>query len=136
MQQNKKLILLVGLILILVVKFIIRPFVLVPPTFHLFQDVAPNLISAFLIPFGADVVLKRWIPMAEKGIVFWVCLGGLMIITLNELAQLFPVFRRTFDYNDLVFSIIGVGFGYLIFTKYFMDPISSESPIHNNDRPL
>jgi len=135
MQQNKKLILLLGLILILVVKFIIRPFVIVPPSFHLFQDIAPNLISAFLIPFGADVLLKKWIPMDEKGIVFWVCLGGLLIITLNELAQLFPVFRRTFDYNDLVFSIIGVGFGYLIFTKYFMDPISTESPI-NNDRSL
>jgi hypothetical protein len=135
MQQNKKLILLLGLILILVVKFIIRPFVIVPPSLHLFQDIAPNLISAFLIPFGADVLLKKWIPMDEKGIVFWVCLGGLIIITINELAQLFPVFRRTFDYNDLVFSIIGVGFGYLIFTKYFMDSISTESPI-NNDRSL
>lgn len=133
-MQHKRVLFFIGAALILIVKFIIRPFILVPPSFSLFRDVAPNLISAFLIPFGADLFLKKWISMGEKRVVFLVCLGGLMIITLNELAQLFPVFRRTFDYYDLAFSIIGVGLGYLIFTKYFMGSMTEEPSINNEQQ--
>ena len=120
MLQNKRWILLAGLFLIVLVKFIIRPHIPVPTAFFLYRDVAPNLISAFLIPFGADLFLKRWILLVKKKDVFWVCFVGLLVITLNEMAQLFPIFRRTFDYFDLVFSLIGVSIGYFVFTRYFM----------------
>lgn len=120
MQQYKRWILVIGIIFILLVKFIIRPFIVVPSSLFLFRDVAPNLICAFLIPFGADLFLKKWISLTAKRNVFLVCLLGLVVITFNELAQLFPVFRRTFDYFDLVFSMIGVTLGYLVFTHFFM----------------
>lgn len=126
MQQHKKWILIIGLFLIVLVKFIIRPFVAVPPSLSLYRDVAPNLISAFLIPFGADLFLKRWIQLIDKRSVLWLCIVGLVIISLNEIAQLFPVFRRTFDYFDLVFSLIGVSLGYLVFTRYFISADTKE----------
>lgn len=126
MQQHKKWILIIGLFLIVLVKFIIRPFVAVPPSLGLYRDVAPNLISAFLIPFGADLFLKRWIQLIDKRSVLWLCIVGLVIISLNEIAQLFPVFRRTFDYFDLVFSLIGVSLGYLVFTRYFISADTKE----------
>lgn len=132
MQKNKKWILITGLCLIVLVKFFIRPFVSVPPEFYLYRDVAPNLISAFLIPFGADLFLKRWVPIFDKRFVLLICLLGLIVITLNELAQLFPVFGRTFDYYDLIFSLIGVSIGYLVFTRCFMGSIVTEN-VPNND---
>jgi glycopeptide antibiotics resistance protein len=127
MEQNKKWILLIGLCLIALVKFFIRPFITIPSELFLCRDVAPNLISAFLIPFGADLFLKRWVQLIEKRNVLFICAVGLIVITLNELAQLFPVFRRTFDYFDLVFSFIGVSIGYLVFTRYFMCASSKEA---------
>lgn len=126
MQQHKRWILIIGLFLIVLVKFIIRPFVAVPPSLGLYRDVAPNLISSFLIPFGADLFLKRWIQLIDKRSVLWLCIAGLVIISLNEIAQLFPVFRRTFDYFDLVFSLIGVSLGYLVFTRYFISADTKE----------
>lgn len=131
MQKNKRWILCTGLCLIVMVKFIIRPFVLVPPAFYLYRDVAPNLISAFLIPFGADLFLKKWIPFVDKRSVLLICILGLIVITLNELAQLFPVFGRTFDYFDLIFSLIGVGIGYLVFTRCFMGSTLMDSEAIN-----
>ncbi len=125
MQQNKRWILIIGFALIMLVKFVIRPFVAIHSGLYLYRDVAPNLISAFLIPFGADLFLKRWILLIEKRVVFWICASGLLIIVLNEMAQLIPVFRRTFDYFDLVFSLIGVSIGYLVYTKRFMCKIGS-----------
>lgn len=126
MEQNKKWIVFVGCVLIVIVKFIIRPFVSVPPVLTLYRDVAPNLISAFLIPFGADLFLRKWVQLVDKRAVMWVCVSGLAIITCNEMAQLFPIFRRTFDYFDLVFSLFGVGIGYLVFTRFFMYSDSKE----------
>lgn len=126
MQKNKRGILIIGLCLIVLVKFIIRPFMVLSPTFFLLRDVAPNLISAFLIPFGADLFLKRWIRLIEKRAVLWICFLGFLVITINELAQLFPVFGRTFDYFDLVFSLIGVGIGYWVFVRFFLSSNAEE----------
>ena len=120
MQKNKKLILIIGFLLIVIVKLFIRPFVTLPPALFLCRDVAPNLISAFLIPFGADQFFKKWIQLIERRSVLFICGIGLLIITLNELAQLFPVFHRTFDYFDILFSFIGVAIGYFVFTRFFM----------------
>lgn len=120
MRQYKRWILLTGLLLIVLVKFIIRPYIAVPASLLIYRDVAPNLISAFLIPFGADLFLKKWVLLVKKTDVLRICLFGLLVITLNEIAQLFPIFKRTFDYFDIVFSLIGVGIGYLVFITYFM----------------
>lgn len=120
MQKNKKYILIIGLLMITLVKFVIRPYIFIPQAFFLYRDVAPNLISAFLIPFGADIFFGKWLILVKKRDVLFICMIGLTVITINEIAQLFPFFRRTFDYFDLLFSIIGVGFGYLVYTKYFL----------------
>ena len=76
---------------------------------------------------GADLFLKKWVPLKDKRNVFLVCSAGLLVITLNEIAQLFPIFKRTFDYFDLLFSLIGVGLGYYIFVQYFLTKTSKES---------
>ena len=120
MEKSKRLILFIGFILIVLVKLFIRPFVTLPPALFICRDVAPNLISAFLIPFCGDLFLKRWIQLIEKRSVLFICGIGMVILVLNELAQLFPVFHRTFDYFDILFSFIGVALGYFVFIQFFI----------------
>jgi len=40
-----------------------------------------------------------------------------MLVIVNEYLQLIPYFGRTFDYLDIVFSVIGTWLGYLVFSR-------------------
>ena len=125
MQRKKILIFAIGSFLILFVKFYVRTFLKVPPVFALVRDVAPNLLSAFIMPFGIDLFLKRWAPLVNNKALAQACLAGLLFLTCNELAQLFPVFRRTFDPYDILFSCFGMSLSFLVYKKWFLKSVSS-----------
>ena len=125
MQKKKLLIFIIGALLILIVKFYVRAYLKVPASLALARDVAPNLLSAFILPFGVDLFFKRWIAILNKKTLLQVCLGGLLFLVCNEIAQLFPIFRRTFDFYDILFSCIGIALSYIFYQKYFLKPIAN-----------
>lgn len=132
MKISKIQIFVTGCFLILFVKFYLRPYIQLPLFFNLLKDVAPNLISAFLIPFGADLCISKWAQLIDKKMIFWASCIGFVLITLNELAQLMPIFKRTFDYYDIFFSLIGTFLGYKVYMRWFFDnSVSEKKPLYH-----
>jgi hypothetical protein len=113
-----------GTLVIWAIKFGIRPFLPVeqPATFVL--GIAPNLLGSFLIPFGAVwffgnryFLLARIFHIHSAASLRAVCLTGLGLLIINEYLQLIPVFGRTFDPYDILFSAIGLSVSYLVFSQ-------------------
>ena len=89
---------------------------------HLFDDptrfflnIAPNLLGSFLIPFGAywffsgrNFLVARVFKIETPYDLRLVCLLGFAMLIVNEYLQLIPFFGRTFDYNDILFSSVGL----------------------------
>jgi len=42
---------------------------------------------------------------------------GLGMLIINEYLQLIPFFGRTFDYNDIIFSSVGLMLSYFVFGR-------------------
>jgi hypothetical protein len=113
----------VGTLLIWMIKLVIRPYVHLDASLHFISGVAPNFIGAFLIPFGAywlythslffNGSLMRFDFFSDARIV---CLFGFSLAVINEYIQLVPMFGRTFDYFDILFSAVGLIFSYYSFT--------------------
>ena len=113
----------VGGLIILIIKLIIRPFQVLPDG-EFFWGIAPNLISSFLVPFFAYwfcIGKNNWLARTFKIQTIYdlriVSLKGLALIMVNEYLQLIPVFGRTFDLNDLLSSFAGIGISYFVFRK-------------------
>lgn len=113
----------VGTLLIWMIKLVIRPYIYLDASMHFIAGVAPNFIGAFLIPFAAywlythslffNGSLMRFNFFSDTKIV---CLFGFSLAVINEYFQLIPVFGRTFDYFDILFSAIGLLLSYYSFT--------------------
>lgn len=121
-QFSKKLVIL-GAIIIWSIKLFIRPL-------HLWDDarfflgIAPNLFGSFLIPFaaywlfsGRNFLLARVFKIQSTYDLRIVCMLGLGMLIVNEYLQLFSIFGRTFDYNDMIFSTVGLAASYYVFKK-------------------
>ncbi|HRI22912.1 MAG TPA: hypothetical protein PLA68_18265 [Panacibacter sp.] len=106
-----------GTAIILIVKFIIRPYVHVPAYAQILVDVMPNLTGSFLLPFAVFLFLKKFMPLECAKDLQITCLSGFLLLVINEYLQLIPVFRRTFDYFDILFSFAGILTGYYVFSK-------------------
>lgn len=110
--------LLTGALIIETIKWVIRPghHFNQPVTFLL--GIAPNLLGAFLLPFGCFWLLGRYIDLyAEKQLrLFCILAFGLLVI--NEMLQLVPVFGRTFDYSDIAASAVGLVAAYFFCSGY------------------
>ena|SRR5687767_8958839 len=126
LKQISKWFVLTGTICIWLVKLIIRPYYNTDPGLGFFLGIAPNLLGSFLIPFGAcwlfsgkDFLLARIFRVHSSGGLLTVCVLGFGLLVINEYLQLIPVFGRTFDYFDLVFSAFGLGISYLVFGKMY-----------------
>lgn len=107
----------IGTLIIWTVKFLIRPFIHIPADFKMIFGIAPNLIGSFLLPFGACWFFQRFFRMQNTGEVRITCWFGLLLVVINEYLQLIPIFGRTFDYLDILFSFVGVFGGYIVFSK-------------------
>ena len=121
---SSKLITTIGSILIIVIKLGIRPFFQFQQPTQFLLNIAPNLISAFLIPFVIHIIFMQKNFLNErifKVEVFYnlktVCCYGFVFLLINEYCQLIPFFGRTFDYNDILFSSIGLMASYYVFSK-------------------
>ena len=123
-KQISKRLVITGAILILAIKFIIRPLYLVDDAAKFFLGIAPNLFGSFLVPFGVywlfnrnGFYIARIFKIHSPYDLRLVCLIGLGMLIINEYMQLVPFFGRTFDYFDIVSSAVGITSAYFVFGK-------------------
>lgn len=114
----------IGTLVIWSIKFVIRPLNLFDDPFHFFLNIAPNFFGSFLIPFGAywffsgrNFMVARVFKIESAYDLRLVCLLGMGMLIVNEYLQRIPLFGRTFDYNDIVFSSVGLTISYFIFGR-------------------
>lgn len=119
---SKKLVI-YGAIVIWLIKFLIRPLHLWDNA-QFFMGIAPNLIGSFLIPFaaywffsGRNFLVARIFRIQSGYDLRIVCLLGLGMLIVNEYLQLISFFGRTFDFNDMIFSTVGLAASYFVFGK-------------------
>lgn len=124
LKQISKWSVIAGTLLIWTIKFIIRPLHVLDEPLGFFLGIAPNLFGSFLIPFGAywffsgrNFLLARIFRLENVYDLRLVCLLGFGMLVVNEYLQLIPVFGRTFDYNDIFFSSIGLMASYFVFGR-------------------
>lgn len=117
LKRISKQIMIIGTLLIWMIKFLIRPFVHIDSTFKPLIGLAPNLIGSFLLPFGACWFFQRFFRLENDRDLNITCCFGLLLVVINEYLQLIPIFGRTFDYLDILSSVIGVFFGHLSFRR-------------------
>lgn len=124
MKQVSKRFVIFGTLLIWLIKFVIRPLQLVEGSPAFFLGIAPNLFGSFLIPFGAywffsgrDHLVARVFRIQTPYDLRLVCILGFGMLVVNEYLQRIPVFGRTFDYNDIIFSSVGLLAACMVFGK-------------------
>jgi hypothetical protein len=124
LKQISKRIFIIGTLVIWTIKFIIRPLHLFDDPARFFLGIAPNLFGSFLIPFaaywffsGKDFFVARVFRIQSMYDLRLVCLMGFGMLIINEYLQLIPFFGRTFDYNDIIFSSIGLMASHFVFGK-------------------
>ena len=115
-----------GTLLIWIIKFIVRPMQLFDEPVQFFLGISPNLFGAFLIPFGAywffsgrNFLVARIFRIQSAYDLRLVCMLGFGMLIVNEYLQRIPYFGRTFDYNDIVFSSVGLLISYFVFGKFY-----------------
>lgn len=125
-KQISKWIVIAGTLVIWMIKFIIRPISLFDEGVRFFLNIAPNLLGSFLIPFaaywffsGRNFLLARIFRIDCQYDLRLVCLIGFGMLVVNEYLQKISFLGRTFDYNDIIFSSVGLVISCLVFGKLF-----------------
>ncbi|MGH2552164.1 MAG: hypothetical protein ACRDEB_00515 [Chitinophagaceae bacterium] len=113
-----------GTLIIWSIKYIIRPLHLFDEPVNFFLGIAPNFLGSFLIPFGAywffsgkNFFVARLFRIQSPYDLRMVCLLGFAMLFVNEYMQRIPIFGRTFDFYDILFSSFGLLASYFIFEK-------------------
>jgi hypothetical protein len=124
LKQVSKRIFIAGTLLIWAIKFVIRPLHLFDEPVKFFLGIAPNLFGSFLIPFaaywffsGKNFFIARIFRIQSMYDLRLVCIMGFVMLIINEYLQLIPFFGRTFDYFDILFSLLGLTASYFVFSK-------------------
>lgn len=124
LKRSSKLILITGTLVIWAIKFLIRPLHLFDDPAKFFLGIAPNLFGSFLIPFGAywffsgrNYLVARIFRIQSAYDLRLVCVIGFGMLIINEYLQMIPFFGRTFDYNDILFSSVGLTASYFVFNR-------------------
>jgi hypothetical protein len=124
LKQVSKWFVIIGTLMIWTIKFVIRPLHLFDEPMKYFLGIAPNLFGSFLIPFGAywffsgrNFMIARVFRIHSSYDLRLVCLLGFGMLIVNEYLQRVPFFGRTFDYNDIMFSSVGLMASYFVFGK-------------------
>ena len=125
LKKTSRWVVIIGTLLIWSIKFLIRPFVFIDPSLKPLVGLAPNLIGSFLLPFGACWFFQRIFRLETDVDLNVTCFFGLLLVIINEYLQLIPLFGRTFDYLDIISSVIGVFLGHLYFRKLMFRYIPS-----------
>ena len=113
-----------GTLFIWLIKFAIRPLQHFDQPLQFILGILPNLAGSFLVPFGAywffsgkDFLLARIFRIRTAFDLRLVCLLGFGMLVVNEYLQKIPVFGRTFDYNDILSSFIGLLLSWFVFGR-------------------
>jgi hypothetical protein len=113
-----------GTLIIWTIKLIIRPLALFDDPTRFFLGIAPNLFGSFLIPFvtywffsGRNFWVARLFRIQSAYDLKLVCIMGLGMLIINEYLQLIPFFGRTFDFYDIIFSLVGLLTSYFVFAR-------------------
>ncbi len=124
LKQLSKWVVITGALIIWTIKLVIRPIQPGGEATQYFLNVAPNLLGSFLIPFGAcwffsgrNFLVARIFKLECQYDLRLVCLMGFGMLVVNEYLQLIPYFGRTFDYNDILFSSVGLIISCIVFGK-------------------
>lgn len=124
LKQISKWFVITGTLIIWFIKYFLRPLQLFDDPTRFFLNVAPNLLGSFLIPFGAywffsgkNYLVARIFKIESSFDLRMVCIIGFGMLVMNEYMQLIPFFGRTFDYNDIVFSSVGLVASCFVFGK-------------------
>lgn len=124
LKQISKRLVIVGTLLIWIIKFVVRPLSLFDDPARFFLNIAPNLFGSFLIPFGAywlfsgkNYLVARIFRIQSAYDLRLVCVMGLGMLIVNEYLQLIPIFGRTFDFYDILSSVVGLATSYFIFSR-------------------
>lgn len=122
LKQISKWLVIAGTMVIWAIKFVIRPLQMFDEPTRFFLNISPNLFGSFLIPFGAywffsgrNYFVARVFRIHSSYDLRMVCLMGFGMLVVNEYLQRIPFFGRTFDYNDILFSSIGLLAACLVF---------------------
>lgn len=114
----------IGALLIWTIKYLVRPMYAFDDDLKFFLNIAPNLLGSFLIPFGAawifggkNFLLARIFRVESMYDLRLVCIIGFGMLIVNEYLQRIPLFGRTFDYNDIIFSAAGLITAYFVFGR-------------------
>lgn len=97
-----------GIIFIVIFRSIIRPSFYNIPSLSILMGVLPNLFGAFLLPVGCYLFFDKYIKLYKPKVLFYFCFACFVLLVCNELLQRMPIFKRTFDYNDIIASGIGL----------------------------
>lgn len=126
LKKISKWIVIAGAITIWSIKYGVRPFFEWGQPAKFFLGIAPNLFGSFLIPFaaywlfsGKDFLLARIFRIHSLNDLRLICFLGFGMLIVNEYLQLIPFFGRTFDYFDLLASVIGLTAAYFLFGKIY-----------------
>lgn len=124
LKQISKRIFIIGTLIIWTIKYVIRPLHLFDDPTRFFLGIAPNLFGSFLIPFaaywffsGRNFLVARLFRIQSLYDLRLVCLMGFGMLIINEYLQRIPFFGRTFDYNDIIFSSLGLMASHFVFSK-------------------
>ena len=124
LKKISKWLIAIGTLLIWAIKFIVRPNYFIEGPTRFLLNIAPNLFGSFLIPFviywffsNRNFFVPRFLRIECSSNLRLVCITGFGMLIVNEYLQLIPFFGRTFDYNDILFSSVGLLASYFIFNK-------------------
>ena len=124
LKQFSKWMVIAGALLIWTIKLWLRPFFHFDQPMHFFLGIAPNFLGSFLLPFaacrffsGRNHFFARLLRVEGIADLRQFCLLGFGMLVLNEYLQLIPVFGRTFDYFDILFSSVGLGISYFVYGR-------------------
>jgi hypothetical protein len=124
LKRVSKWFVIIGTLIIWAIKYIIRPLHLFDDPLRFFFNIAPNFFGAFLIPFGAywffsgrNYMVARLFRIETAYDLKLVCVMGFGMLVVNEYLQLISFFGRTFDYFDILFSLVGLVASYFVFGK-------------------
>lgn len=124
LKQISKWLVITGTLIIWLIKFIIRPLHLFDDPTRFILNIAPNLLGSFLIPFGAywffcgrNFLVARIFRIETPYDLHLVCGLGFGMLVVNEYLQKIPFFGRTFDINDIIFSMVGLVLAHIVFEK-------------------
>jgi hypothetical protein len=115
----------IGTLIIWTIKWGIRPHVHLDQPIKYLLGIAPNLLGSFLLPFGCCWILGRFIDLHEDRQLKWFCITCFLLLMINEVLQLIPIFGRTFDYNDIAASAVGLTGSYFVCGKYLFRKLAT-----------